>query len=545
MKRIIIIVLLLINGFAWSQEYKFGNISKANLEEKVYPLDSTANAAVLHTERTTKFLLYSGRGFSIVETYFKRVKIYTKNGINQATVKIPYYKSSNGEEEVRYLKAVSYNLENGKIVDSKLDKSKIFTEKVNDNYYQKKFTFANVKEGTIIEWQYTFETPFINDLDEVILQEDIPIKHLKVQMDIPEFFIYHAKLKGSLPVKFQENSNTIIKVNIPALKNESYAGNINNYRSGIIYELATVHYENSEDIDYSTDWNAVTKAVFHSLNFGKQLHKTNYFKDDLKQLNLTDFSEIEKVNKIFSYIKQKIKWNKKNRFYTKKGVSKAYKEGVGNSAEINLSLIAMLRAAGLKANPVLLSTINHGIPLYPTERGFNYVIAHVATEQGDLLLDATDYYSLANVLPKRGLNFQGRLIQENGGSKWIELFPNQHSTKKTTITASFDGSKIKGISRKEMDNYFLYNYRKKYGALSKDAFLSKLSDNESAIEVLNVRHSFLNDLDKNAIELMQFETEHYIERAGNKIFISPLLQLTVNKNPFKSSKREFPIINHK
>ena len=459
MKKIIIIVLLIVNNSSWSQDYKFGKVSKVELGEKAHPLDSNANAAVLHTERITKFVLYPNEGFHIVETYFKRIKIYNKNGINQATIKIPYYKNSENKEEIRYLKAASYNLENGKVVVSKLDKKNIFVEKINENYSVKKFTLPNIKKGTIIEYQYTFETPFINDLDEVILQEEIPIKHLKVKMDIPEYFIYHAKIKGSLPVKFQKNSNTIIKVNIPALKEEPYAGNINNYKSGLVYELATIHYENSEDKNYSTDWNAVTKVVFHSLNFGKQLHKTKYFDTDLKQMNLTNLSEIKKIDKIFSFIKQKIKWNNKNRVYTKKGVSKAYKDGKGNSAEINLSLIAMLRSSGLKANPVLISTVKHGVPLYATERGFNTVIAHVATENGEFLLDATDYYSLPNILPDRDLNFQGRLIQENGTSKWIELFSKQHSTEKTTVTVQFDGSKFKGMSRKELDKYFLYNYR--------------------------------------------------------------------------------------
>jgi hypothetical protein len=59
------------------------------------------------------------------------------------------------------------------------------------------------------------------------------------------------------------------------------------------------------------------------------------------------------------------------------GVKKAYKDKTGNVAEINLMLTAMLRYAGLNANPVLVSTRSNGIAIFPNRTAFNYVIAAV------------------------------------------------------------------------------------------------------------------------------------------------------------------------
>jgi hypothetical protein len=56
---------------------------------------------------------------------------------------------------------------------------------------------------------------------------------------------------------------------------------------------------------------------------------------------------------------------------------KAYKDKTGNVAEINLMLTAMLRYAGLNANPVLVSTRSNGIAMFPNRTAFNYVIAAV------------------------------------------------------------------------------------------------------------------------------------------------------------------------
>ena len=56
-------------------------------------------------------------------------------------------------------------------------------------------------------------------------------------------------------------------------------------------------------------------------------------------------------------------------------------------------LTAMLRAAGFDANPVVTSTISHGIPFFPTVSGFNYVLGGVTVNDQYFLLDATDKFS--------------------------------------------------------------------------------------------------------------------------------------------------------
>ena len=102
---------------------------------------------------------------------------------------------------------------------------------------------------------------------------------------------------------------------------------------------------------------------------------------------------------IFDFVKSKVKWNEYYGKYTSDGVKKAYKEQVGNVAEINLMLTSMLRYAGLNANPVLVSTRDNGIPLFPTREGYNYVISCVELPTGKVLLDATNKYGSPNILP--------------------------------------------------------------------------------------------------------------------------------------------------
>ena len=67
MKKILIAVaLILIANQIVAQNFKFGKVSKEELEEKVYPLDSSANAAVLFKNRRTYFNYVQGQGFMVV-----------------------------------------------------------------------------------------------------------------------------------------------------------------------------------------------------------------------------------------------------------------------------------------------------------------------------------------------------------------------------------------------------------------------------------------------------------------------------------------------
>ena len=57
----------------------------------------------------------------------------------------------------------------------------------------------------------------------------------------------------------------------------------------------------------------------------------------------------------------------------------------------------MLKLAGINANPVLLSTIDHGIPAFPNRTVFNYVIAAADIDGKQILLDGTSKFTTQNI----------------------------------------------------------------------------------------------------------------------------------------------------
>ena len=153
-------------------------------------------------------------------------------------------------------------------------------------------------------------------------------------------------------------------------------------------------------------------------------------------------------------MKSTIKWNKYTGYDCDLGVKKAYKEKTGNIGDINLMLTAMLRYAGLTANPVLVSTRSNGIALFPNRTAFNYVIALVETPNGNVLLDASDKYSVPNVLPIRTLNWNGRLIRKDGTSEEVDLMPKRSSNDMVFMNYSIDADgKVTGKTRRQCTDY--------------------------------------------------------------------------------------------
>lgn len=576
MKNILLIIALLFLVSVSAQEIKFGKISKEDLEEEAYPIDTTADAAYLNLTRKIYYTYSEKKGFEIVTEIHERIKIYTKEGFENATRKIVYYKPDTGnKDKINVIKGYTFTLNNGKISKHKLAKSSIFDEKLSKYKSVKKITFPNIKEGAIIDLEYKITSPYTNVIDDIDYQFGIPVKKIYCSVEIPEYYTFTKKQKGYflIPVKtntknrsitsFQKYTNSqnlrvevgssrmdyknfvdIYKAeNIPALTDtEPFISSIKNYRGGIKYELASTKFPNSKMKFFSNSWESVGKQIHKSINFGGELDKTGYFKNDINSLINTTSDNYKKIASIFKFIKKKVKWNGYYGKYVEKGVKKAFKEGTGNVAEINLMLTSMLRYAGLNAYPVLVSTRTNGKPLFPTLEGFNYVITMVKLPSDKyILLDATEPYSTPNILPKRTLNWNGRVISEKGGSTWVKLTPSKHATIDNILMAKITPElSIEGFLRTKMFNHKALEYRKKNAHVKEETLRTNFEE-KNTLEVTNFKISNIHNLATPINRDVKFISNELIEEINSKLYIEPLLFLTERENPFKTKIREFPV----
>jgi hypothetical protein len=560
-----------------SQDFKFGKVSKEELAESFNRADSSANATVLYKSEKIRFDYRQGEGFVQIREVHERIKIYNKEGYKWATKRIRLYnRSGSKSENLQSLKGYTYSIINGKIEDDKLKKDGIFKEEVNKYWKVNSFTMPNISDGCVIEYIYEIESPFLA-IDDIDYQYTIPINTFDLSIRTPEYFVYNKLVNprasyspiinqskrnrtermtdkdrsgfyvskttySQSELTFFENVISSNETNIPALKDESFVDNLNNYKTKLILELTAIRYPNQPYKSLSSSWDAVTKTIYDNSEFGNQLDRNSYFKEDVDALMSGVSDPVQKAFLIFNFVKNKVKWNEFYGYSSDIGVRKAYKEGSGNVADINLMLISMLRYAGLNANPVLVSTKNNGIPLFPTRQGFNYVICMIENEAFNVLLDATDVYSTFNVLPNRVLNWQGRIIRENGSSDWINLYPSSLSLDITSLNVKINPDlTIEGKVRQQKSDYAAMSYRNRFANLSEGEIIKSIESNNGELEVVAINLENKKDYTKPILIKYDYNFVDGIEEIGGNLYFSPMLFLASEENPFKQNTRNFPI----
>lgn len=572
--KMALVLIMSINSFAQKQE--LGKVTIDELKEKRNPNDTSAVATILFEKGKVYFDYSQSTGFTLRTDVEAKIKIYKKEGYDWANKAIQIYVGDNNKEGIVFNKAFTYNLVNGAIEKTKLKSDGEFTEKINKLWDVKKVTMPNVKEGSIIEYSYTIVSPYFSNLIDWDFQKSIPVLYSEFKTNIPEYYSYNPHLKGFLTPVVTKNSNnrTLILTynvrssakltksfksetynetvdfvedqisytlsNVPAVKDEAFVNNINNYSSSISHELVSIQMPQQPTKVYSQNWDDVAKTIYDNEDFGDQLNKSNYYENDVNALvsGITDINE--KIGIVFNYVKSRMNWNKYYGIYCSDGVKKAYQDKIGNTAEINLMLVSMLRYAGLDANPILVSTRSNGISIYPTRTAFNTIIAGVKNGDALILMDATDKISTPDVLPIRDLNWFGRLIKKNGTSEMINLMPTENSADISGVMLNLDDKGVfSGKIRKQYSKYYALKFREIKNELSNDDYLQKI-EKENNFEVSD--YELTNeDLNEPVVEKYSVIANSSVDIIGDKMYFSPLLFLASKENPFKQEIREYPV----
>ncbi len=583
----LILTNIFFMSFSQKAPEKFGKISKADFGPKYCPIDSNAHAYFIfdyglsdfkyfQTKVSSSDVAKSRKGFQLYFTRHFRIKIVDNQGFPWANIEIPLYHDGD-EERVTNIKAYTYNLENDKIVKTKLDKKGILIEKTSKYWNTEKFAMLNVREGSIIEIKYTIVSDYYFNLREWYFQKTIPVLQSEYHVSMPEYFnfnqtqkgyfpiqmerdgrqeditiTYHQKAEGS-SVKEQTYTNTynyredilhFYAKGIPAFPIEKYLRTKDNYLSKVEFELQYTKFPNSPIKYYTTSWKDINNVLLGSHNFGKELSKASHLKKEVEILKNCGQEGYMLLNSAFNHVKSKLAWNGYKSKYVTESLSKAYKTGGGNCADINLNLVVLLRELGFNAYPVLLSTQEHGIihPSHPSISRFNYVIAMVRLYDKTYLLDATDPCSEINLLPIRCLNDKGRIINKAGG-EWVNLADyrpySSIEVRKVTIDKDLV---LSGTNNRRLKDYAAYECKKKIKECKNvREYEASIDKQDGNLTIGGMEISGLDTMKKSINISYQFTENNYIDKTNDIAFFSPAFQSFISENPFKLDKREYPV----
>ncbi|MFT4023269.1 MAG: DUF3858 domain-containing protein [Flavihumibacter sp.] len=549
---------------------KFGKITPADFTVPMPAFDSGAHAIVLADVGSSWIKPNNKGGFGYEFERKLRVYIVDVNGVDAGKFEIPLYTSrtSSMEEELSFLRGYSYNLENGKVTETKLDSKDVFSEKQSKTAVVKKFTLPQLKAGAIFELSYKLSSDFLFEFRPWEFQGDYPCLWSEYNVEMPEFYDYVYLKQGYLPMHIEKTNlvsrNYVVRDNggagqsssfnisgnavekrwvikdIPSLKEEKFTTTLNNHRAKIEFQLSAIRYPNQAPIMVMENWAKVTTDLMKHEHFGEQIDKNNGWLDDIiKPVTANSTGQVEKACRLFSYVRDNFKCTY-NSMYTTAGLKEVMKTKSGNVADLNLLLLAMLRHEKIEAYPIILSTRSHGFTnsIYPLLDRFNYVICAAFIGGEDYIMDASVPDIGFNRLPLRCYNGHARMLTAETIPVHLEA-DSLLERKVTMVTVLAAGNKFDATVQDNPGYFESVSRRSDIRESGEKGLLEKLK--KSYGTDYEVDKLVIDSLKKPEAPLKISYDLHFSFEDESLLYISPVLAGGYKENPFKSASRHYPV----
>lgn len=574
-KSLLFVFLFSVANYSTAQDklnIKFGKITPADFIISSPVIDSNTNAVIL-SDIGSSHLDGNNKGwFSLIFTRHKRVKVLNHKGMDIATVDIRLYKSGTGAaEQLEDVNAVTYNMENGGVVVTRLDSKSVFTEQTNKNIVTKKFTFPAVKEGSIIEYTYTIKSDFLFNLQSWAFQSSYPCLWSEYEVNIPEFFNYVYLSQGYLRFDVNEkkrslnnflisnsegagatrsariqgevNTNRWVVKNVPAIKEEPFTSTLRNHISKIEFQLSEYRLPDQPTQPVMGSWKTVGEELLKRENFGQPISRSNNWLDnELVVITKGAANKVEAARKTFEYLRDNFTCTSFGTGLSgSMSLKDIFKNKNGSVADINLLLVAMLRHQKIDASPVLLSTRANGFihPIYPLMDRFNYLVCLATIDSSEYSLDASIPRIGFGKLPAYCYNGNARVITDEP-----TVIPfNANSLSESKLTNVFiinnDKGKMEGFFSSTLGYYASLNLRDKLAKTDKADFFKEIAKPYPAeIKTENYAIDSLQMYDDPVMVKYDINIDFNGE---NVIYFNPMMVEATKENLFKSLKRLYPV----
>lgn len=511
---------------AGNEPMKYGKPETSELEMTVYTPDSSASAVVL-----CNYGYFDATQFQFVHQI--RIKILKETGKSHGNFFVPAAEKTNVKGQV-------VNLENGKPVITKLTKEGIFIERVTREQFRARVAMPNVKAGSVIDVEFYYQgLPYYWEF-----QKKIPVKWSELILEESMYVTFRKNLTGYVPLSASSSDRWAVG-NVPAFVPESYVNNYENYLSRMQIEVQSIHIPGAYYKEYATSWEAVAKTLQTHNEFGYQLSSPNLYLNDLeREIKKATKLPYERMAKAFEAMK-KFKWNGTESIWpVGGGIAFAYNKKTGNSADINMSLVILLRKLDIEAYPLLLSTRENGLlPQFSVSFDkLNYFAVQANINDTSYLLDATEEYLPINMLPERALNGRGLAILKDFYN-WVDLTPQKKDKSIDIINCNLseDGT-LKGEWMQMKSEYAAFDQREKFKSYnSEDEYLKAVESENNGMSVESYSNKGLDSLDLPFNETMKVTLKNKVTKVGNELYFNPFLFDRFAENPFKADSRLYPV----
>ena len=437
-------------------ESEFGKPTEEEFAMTRYEKDTLAPVVILHEQGVYDYKT-GDRGLVLVKTVYKKIKVFDASNFDRLVETVPLLTNSTSGESLKDFRGWVHN---GHLKELIKDEN-LLPAQVEGIGTVVNILVSNVKDGSIIEYAYRIESPFLFNLRSWSFQNEIPTLYSELITEIPPGFTFEKALYGKQKFFFQDSKwspNCLENIyggfifrcsidrfamkDIPAFKNEKFILSRENYLSRLDFEPTEFLIAGGKKYKLTTDWKTVDKRFRKDDAFGKQLRKFNYFKKHLPDSILRIADATDRAKSIYYFIQNHYTWNGMYHSYGSP-LHATFEFKKGSTAEINVALTNALRAAGLDAKLMMISTRENGLPTlhHPVLTKFNYTLVYLLINNETYILDATQKSAPFGLVPFYALNVQVRVMDLKVPSRWAPILPYNNNTyfAKSTITANADG----------------------------------------------------------------------------------------------------------
>ena len=529
-----------------------GKVTESEVAFTVYQKDTSAAAVVLLDNTRV-----SVRTSDIIELtkevqVYERIKILKEDGKSWADYKIPYHK----DESISGIKVTTYNLENGKVVKSTLDKKHIFKEAVSENVYTCSFSAPDVRVGSVIEVSYKLEGDRFWDLPDITLQRSIPVNIAYMAMLYPDFVSMNRTTRGYLSPDYTQTnyslslSNSVLPqcrmitdqysmVDIPAIPREPSNMSPSHYRCAVSYELSGITIPGRLYKSYSKKWEDIDAQILDS-RISSQCYVKGKF---LEPFQSKAQDEVQAIAEVRGAVVAAVKWDDVFS-WVPDNVRNVLKAGTGSSASINAVVASVLNQMGYRVHPVVLRRRSAGPlnPQYVNTDAFTSMILYIRTPSGEVhFLDAAPDYGYVDVLDPNFLVDAARVVvhPDYGQPFWQDLTSLALGTTAFVVNAQLgtDGL-VKGTIQASVFKEASYLVRETRDDLETDEKYFQMVESGEDFEMVSGTFT-AEDYSPSVDFLMEFEQE--ATTSGEMVYIKPFLVREHHQGDFPPGERHLPV----
>ncbi len=363
------------------------------------------------------------------EYNYCRIKILTEEGRKYADIEVPFFK---GAGEVRGIQARTIHPDgtiinfDGKVYEKTIVKAR------GVKYLAKTFTLPDVQVGSIIEYRYTRAIGYNNAL--WVLNEDLFTKDAKFSLTKNTYNGLHWSWPLGLPpgTDLPKADNGVIRMetrNVPAFQVEDYMPPQNQVK----YRVEFV-YTNQIEKDPEKFWKiygkglnqAVEYFVGHHGSINKAVAEIVSPSDSLEAKLQKIYARTQQIRNLSVEREKTGAEQKREKLKDIHYVDDVWKLGYGGGTAITYLFLAIVRAAGFEAYPVMLSTRDEYFfdPKLMNSYQLNTNVVLVKVDGKDVYFDPGSAFTPYGLLPWQETASQGLRLDKDGG-RWIQTpLPN-------------------------------------------------------------------------------------------------------------------------